>query len=180
MKKLLFILLTAASVNAYSYCAGRYYPDTKMCEVIAPDGSPVFSYDEDPDGNGGNTRSAAPPPPRTEIIRIPDKWGAVSLNTSNGYIHDVKGMASDRAAQKAALRQCINDGGNKKSCTILYAYANGCVAVAGATLQGETKTSFADGGETRAAAEQAAMAKCEKAGRTDCRIVMPAQCSLPD
>ena len=173
MKKLLFILLAAASVNAYSYCAGRYFPDTGICQIQGNNGEIINYNSGTPNGNSSS------PPPRTEIIRIPDKWGAISFNKSNGYLYSSINFSSKRSAQKSAIAQCEKERNADGSCNVIATFRNTCAATAGGNTQ-KGRVVFPGTDVTPSGSEQAALASCKESGGTNCVIEVSAQCSLPD
>lgn len=181
MKKLLFILLAGISLESNANCpAGMvtYDPNTGNCFVHDGRGG-VTGYSTGlPASGSGDSSYSAPQTPT--IIRIPDKWGAVSVNTSNNYMYSAVKLPSKQKAKKEAIRLCLNENGKNASCVVPLAYANGCAAVANGVKAGNIYNAYYDSAEGAAAAENAALAQCYKAGNESCKISMPAQCSLPD
>jgi hypothetical protein len=120
-------------------------------------------------GSGGSRGSSAPSKPRV----LPSKYGAVALDFKTGNFNSAYGETSEAIAKKNALARC-----NSKSCKIIGSYSNQCVAVAHGLVKkgGVTPISF---GTQKTTAEANALKLCKDKGATNCQIMMPAECSLP-
>ncbi len=98
------------------------------------------------------------------------RWGAITVDASNGKFGTGKSMLTKKQAEKAAAVDCEKDGG--KSCVIDLAYYNQCAAVAwGAafvtTASAETK-------------EQASSRATETCGeKTSACKIYYSDCSFP-
>lgn len=98
------------------------------------------------------------------------RWGAISVDISNGKFGAGKSMPTKRQAEKAASDDCEKEGG--KNCVIDLAYYNQCAAVA----WGATYVTTASA-ETK---EQASSRAAETCGeRTSACKIYYSDCSFP-
>lgn len=109
--------------------------------------------------------NAAPPQERWA-----DRWGAFVLS-SNGMSGGIQDAPNKRQAEKAALTECREKGG--ENCRVSLSYYNQCGAVASGG--GHTGSSSAP---TEREAVENAIATCEKAGGSNCQLYFMG-CSLP-
>jgi hypothetical protein len=99
------------------------------------------------------------------------RWGALAADPKNGVMGAVTDIESKRAAQKAAIQECLTRGGKK--CKIEMVYRNQCVV----TVEGSTASNHARA-ETVERAQQNGMDACKKRGDSDCHVYYQG-CSLP-
>ena len=126
--------------------------------------------------NGGYYPSAGSTP---KIVYLPTKYGAVVINPNTGRWDSAFGLSSKRAALKEATHKCEANG-NAPCNEVLLTYSNGCGAMArGLFDNGSSETLYTRGAETAQEAERLALKKCLDGGGNDCKIIMPAECSLP-
>lgn len=160
---LLFALIISlgSAVHAEGECPPGMFP-TNPQGTQGPVGcAPIPGYNN-------NQQQAQPQSPPAEWV---SRWGAVATDGAKGSLGTSANAPSAKAAELAAMTDCLAKGGLR--CKVDISYRNGCAAIA----QG-------DGGynvESAATVEQAAqssMKVCSKAGRTNCQIFYTA-CSLP-
>ena len=131
-----------------------------------------YGYNND----GGYYPSAGSAP---KVVYLPTKYGAVVVNPKTGQWNSALGLSSKRAALKEATRRCEGPHGENAPCDfVLLTYSNGCGAMAEGGVEGGVQL-YARGAETAQEAEQLALKKCSDRGGSNCKIVMPAECSLP-
>jgi Domain of unknown function (DUF4189) len=101
------------------------------------------------------------------------RWGAIAIdpNASKGGVGVASDMKSQRAAEKAAMKQCRNKGGGK-TCRVQTAYDNQCGVIA----WGDTYYSTANG-DTIDSASELGLRECGKE-TSNCRIYY-SNCSYP-
>ena len=173
------LLLAAVMGGASSVYAqecpgmGVYDPSQGACHMA--DGSSITVGP--PASSGGGYYPSAGSAPK--IVYLPTKYGAVVYNPKTGRWDSAFGLSSKRAALKEATRRCEGPHGENASCDfVLLAYSNGCGAMAEGGVEGGVQL-YARGAETAQEAEQLALKKCSDRGGSNCKIVMPAECSLP-
>lgn len=173
MKKLLiFLSLGFISLNTYANnCGGEFQPETGTCRIIGPDGKQIL-YNSAPPQSRGN---AAPPKKiiRHITVNVPSQYGALALDEKTSSLGSSNNHSSLAEAKKAAIRQC-----GEKGCKVITWVKNGCIAAAGGKVGSKWKLTKA--AEERGEAEQIAMSRCRKSGISDCTIVVPETCSIPD
>lgn len=113
----------------------------------------------------------------TIIVHKASRYGAVASDKNTGSIGDAINANSLAEAKKAAIRQCAKDG-RSKNCKVITWVRNGCIAAAGGKLNG--KWMLYNAAEKPNQAEKVAMNRCKAAGTSDCQIVIPEGCSVPD
>lgn len=166
MKKVVFLLLGLISLNAFAVdpTQGPLQQDPSLC-----------SYGYNPNCNNRGSSNAQ------TIIRyreVPPKYGALAFNAKQGAIGGALNMDSKAEAKKAALERCEKNG-LYKPCKIIATVKNGCIAaVTGKLKSGGSKIFRAI--EELGQAEQAALKQCNASGASNCKIVMPEGCSIPD
>ena len=175
------LLLAAVMGGASSVYAqecpgmGVYDPSQGACHMA--DGSSITVGP--PASSGGGYYPSAGSAPK--IVYLPTKYGAVVNNPKNGSWDSAFGLSSKRAALKEATRRCEGPHGENAPCNeVLLTYSNGCGAMArGLFDNGSYSILYARGAETAQEAERLALRKCLDGGGSDCKIIMPAECSLP-
>lgn len=173
MKKLFLIALGLVSFNVYANCPGRYFPDTGICQIQGHNGE-VVNYNVPPPQSGNST-----PPPKKIIyhdVKVPSKFGALAFSEKSGHIGGALNQNSKAEAQNAAIRQC-EKGSRNAPCKAISWVRNGCIAAASGKLKNQTRV--IGGAAEPGLAEQAAITNCKNAGMTECKVVMPEGCSLP-
>ena len=134
----------------------------------------IYGYGTGSSGGGGYYPSAGSAP---KVVYLPSKYGAVVYNPKTGRWDSAFGLSSKRAALKEATHKCEANG-NAPCNQIFLTYRNGCGAMAEGGIEKKWKI-YADAGETSKEAERLALKKCSDDGAADCKIIMPAECSLP-
>ena len=173
MKKLLLIALGLASFNVYANCPGRYFPDTGICQIQGNNGE-VINYNVPPPNSGNSA------PPQKVIIyhdvKVPSKFGALAYSQKTGYLAGSLSQNSLAEAQREAVKNC-RKGSRNTPCKAIAWVRNGCIAAA----EGKINNKFVviDGSGPQGTAEQAALQNCRAGGATECRILAPEGCSLP-
>jgi hypothetical protein len=142
-----------------TYPSGNYYTHGAN-ETPVPTGS----------GSGGSRGSSAPSKPRV----LDSKYGAVALDMKTGGFDSAYGEVSEAVAKSKALQKCAS-----KNCKIIGYYRNTCTALARGQISKTRGVTPIQYGITKAIAESKALARCEAIGAKDCKIIMPAECSLP-
>ena len=125
--------------------------------------------------NGGYYPSAGSAP---KVVYLPSKYGAIVGNPKTGLWDSAFGLKSKRAAVKEAIRKCEGPNGDNAPCEVYLTYRNSCAAIADGTMN-DKKVMYPDAAETAQEAERLALKYCSDRGASDCKIVMPAECSLP-
>ena len=123
------------------------------------------------DGVGAPSSGGYTKPSKPRVLA--SKYGAVALDIKTGGFDSSYGEASEAAAKRNALTRC-----KSKSCKIIGSYRNTCVAVARGSSKGRSPTPV-DFATQKELAESKALSKCNAEGASNCRIIMPAECSLP-
>jgi hypothetical protein len=151
-------LLCAGAQSAYSQCAPGI-PSAGNPGCIPPNqqNSPYYQ----------DSTPAPQAPPR----QWGDGWGAISLDFSKGGRGSAGQMQSKAAAERAAIQDCMKDGGEK--CETVMTFVNQCAAIAQPLSGGDMSTATA---ATASEANDRAIRRCgdDKA----CKVFI-AQCSLP-
>ncbi|MDO4640692.1 MAG: DUF4189 domain-containing protein [Neisseria sp.] len=173
MKRFIPILLLGFSAPVTLACGSVSDPHC-MEPVLHDPNSPHYIG-----GNGGGGYSA-PSPRKVITIRIPDSWGAISLNNKTHIMDNMIEQPSERAAKKKVLESCRQRSPDdaKDACTTIFTFRNGWATVAeGKTPKGWYTVPAT--GPTKEAAEANAVAECTKDGAKDCKIIVPTFASLP-
>ena len=173
MKKLFLIALGLVSFNVYANCPGRYFPDTGICQIQGHNGE-VVNYNVPPPQSGNIT-----PPPKKIIyhdVKVPSKFGALAYSQKAGHLAGSLNQNSLAEAQREAVKHC-QKGSRNTPCKAIAWVRNGCIAAA----EGKINNKFVviDGAGPQGTAEQAALQNCRAGGATECRVLMPEGCSLP-
>lgn len=168
MRKVLFIFLGVLSLNAFAFdpTQGALQNDPSLCE-----------YGYNPNCNYINGSSSPKKIINTTIIHKASRYGALAMDATTGVTGGVVNANSKAEAEKQAIRQC-SDNGKNKHCKVLSWVRNGCIAAAEGRVGKTWKLSAATGIPNRA--ESAAMGLCKKSGASNCRIVVPESCSIPE
>ena len=173
MKKLFLIALGLVSFDVYANCPGRYFPDTGICQIQGHNGE-VVNYNVPPPQSGNST-----PPPKKIIyhdVKVPSKFGALAYSQKTGYLAGSLNQNSLAEAQREAVKNC-RQGSRNTPCKAIAWVRNGCIAAA----EGKINNKFVviDGAGPQGTAEQTALQNCRAGGATECRILAPEGCSLP-
>ena len=168
MKKLMFVLLGLASMNAYSndVTQGALQNNPALCS---------YGYNSNCGGGGGGYYT---PPVRVEhiVIQVPPKYGALSFNTKKRYLTGALNYNSLAEAKREALAACREESGDN-NCIILRWTRNGCLASA----QGKVGSQYIviTGAGKVGEAESEALNDCRAKGAKDCKLMLTERCSLP-
>ena len=162
MKKLFLIALGLVSfkVNAdptYDAARGALQNNSALC-----------SYGYNPNCSSGS-RSA--PPPKKIIyhdVLVPSKFGALAYSQKTGHLAGSLNQNSLAEAQREAVKNCRQGSRNTP-----------CKAIAAAEGKINNKFVVIDGSGPQGTAEQTALQNCRAGGATECRILAPEGCSLP-
>lgn len=173
MKKLFLIALGLVSFDVYANCPGRYFPDTGICQIQGHNGE-VVNYNVPPPQSGNST-----PPPKKIIyhdVKVPSKFGALAYSQKTGHLAGSLNQNSLAEAQREAVKNC-RQGSRNTPCKAIAWVRNGCIAAA----EGKINNKFVviDGSGPQGTAEQTALQNCRAGGATECRILAPEGCSLP-
>jgi len=175
MKKLFLIALGLVSFNVYANgCGGEYQAATGTCRIIDGSGRQIL-YNVPPPQSGNST-----PPPKKIIyydVKVPSKFGALAVSVKAGHIAGSLNHSSKEEAQREAVKRC-QQGSRNTPCKAITWVRNGCLAAA----KGKVKNNLfilADAAGPQGAVEQEALQKCRNRGATECEIIMPEGCSLP-
>ena len=126
--------------------------------------------------NGGGYYPSAGSAPK--IVYLPTKYGAVVNNPNTSRWDSAFGLNSKRAAIREATHRCEANG-NAPCNQVLLTYRNGCGAMAQGGTKGGNWRMYPEFAESSKEAEQLALRSCSDDGAADCKIIMPAECSLP-
>jgi hypothetical protein len=170
MKKLLLIALGLVSfdVNAdptYDATRGALQNNSALC-----------GYGYNPNCSSG---SRSTPPPKKIIyhdVKVPSKFGALAYSQKTGNLAGSLNQNSLAEAQREAVKNC-RQGSRNTPCKAIAWVRNGCIAAA----EGKINNKFVviDGSGPQGTAEQTALQNCRAGGATECRILAPEGCSLP-
>ena len=170
MKKLLLIALGLVSfdVNAdptYDATRGALQNNSALC-----------GYGYNPNCSSG---SRSTPPPKKIIyhdVKVPSKFGALAYSQKTGNLAGSLNQNSLAEAQREAVKNC-RQGSRNTPCKAIAWVRNGCIAAA----EGKINNKFVviDGSGPQGTAEQTALQNCRAGGATECRILAPECCSLP-
>ena len=175
MKKLFLIALVGLiSFNVYANgCPGQFDAATGICRFQG-NNSEWIHYNIAPPQPSRST-----PPPKKIIyhdVKVPSKFGALAFSEKSGHIGGALNQNSKAEAQSAAIKQC-EKGSRNAPCKAISWVRNGCIAAASGKLKNQTRV--IGGAAEPGLAEQAAITNCKNAGMTECKVVMPEGCSLP-
>ena len=170
MKKLLLIALGLVSFNVnadptYDATRGALQNNSALC-----------GYGYNPNCSSG---SRSTPPPKKIIyhdVKVPSKFGALAYSQKTGYLAGSLNQNSLAEAQREAVKNC-RQGSRNTPCKAIAWVRNGCIAAA----EGKINNKFVviDGSGPQGTAEQTALQNCRAGGATECRILAPEGCSLP-
>ena len=109
-------------------------------------------------------------------MKVPSKFGALAYSQKTGYLTGSLNQNSLAEAKREAVKRC-QQGSRNTPCKAIAWVRNGCIAAA----EGKIKNKFVviDGAGPQGTAEQAALQNCRAGGATECRILAPEGCSLP-
>lgn len=124
-------------------------------------------------GYGLGGPSPAQQPQRPHGRQWQSRFGAMSIDYTRGKLGTASNMASTRKAEKAAIAQCLANGGDDDSCKKnLLSWGNGCGVVA----WGASFAAMRSGASVDAAASEALQVCGQNTG--DCQIYYSG-CSYP-
>ena len=124
---------------------------------------------------GGVVYNPPSPPPPPRIVKLPDRFGAIALNSSATFASSYN-MSSKKEARQKALREC--QYGQKQPCKIFTEYANGCVSFVQGR-KGKLSTLIAEGSPERGYVYNKAMNKCS-ADHDKCTVLIEEECSIAE
>lgn len=171
MKKLFLLVLGLISLNAY---ADPTYDATRGA---LQNNSALCGYGYNPNCSSGSNTS---PPPKKIIyhdVKVPSKFGALAVSVKAGYIAGSLNHGSKEEAQREAVKRC-RQGSRNTPCKAITWVRNGCLAAA----KGKVKNNqfiLSDAAGPQGTVEQTALQNCRNRGATECEIIMPEGCSLP-
>lgn len=171
MKKFLTLLLLgffSLNIHANS-CPGQFDPASGICQFQGNNGELVQYNIAPPQGH------TAPPKKviHTTIIHKASKYGALAWDKKTNMVAGAQNANSLSEAKKAAIQQC-----GKKGCKVITWVRNGCIAA----VTGKKGNLFRlfKAVEPPGNAEQTAMKQCKTMGASNCQILIPEACSIPD
>ena len=177
MKKLFLIALGLVSFNVYANgCPGQFDAATGICRFQGNNGEWIHYNIAQPQPQP----SRSTPPPKKIIyhdVLVPSKFGALAVSVKAGYIAGSLNHSSKEEAQREAVKRC-QQGSRNTPCKAITWVRNGCLAAA----KGKVKNNLfilADAAGPQGTVEQEALQKCSNRGATECEIIMPEGCSLP-
>jgi len=171
LQSLLIALVVFSGVAfAHGECPGTGVIDYSSMTCFFPDGSsPPMTIGVPSSGSSGGSRgSSAPSKPRV----LDSKYGAIALNMKGAGFDSAYGETSEAEAKRNALAKCGS------TCKILGSYRNTCAAVAWGLIKKRGMV-FTELNPQRGIVETKALSKCNASGASNCKIMMPAECSLP-
>jgi len=115
------------------------------------------------------------PPSPPKIVMLPDRFGAIAMNSSATFASSYN-MSSKKEARQKALREC--QYGQKQPCKIFTEYANGCVSFVQGR-KGKLSTLIAEGSPERGYVYNKAMNKCS-ADHDKCTVLIEEECSIAE
>ncbi len=157
-------VLTITDLRAENGCPAGYEP----WKIPVESASDCFAIP-----NYGQQNSQLPSQTVPSGPQWATRWGAIAIGStaSGGGVGVVTDMKNQRAAEKAALKQCKSRGGGK-SCRIEISYADQCAAIAWGDRFYNTARA-----ETVELASDLSLAACSKKTE-NCKIYY-ANCALP-
>ena len=171
MKKLFLLVLGLISLNAY---ADPTYDATRGA---LQNNSALCGYGYNPNCSSG---SNTPPPPKKIIyydVKVPSKFGALAYSQKAGHLAGSLNQNSLAEAKREAVKHC-QQGSRNTPCKAIAWVRNGCLAAA----KGKVKNNqfiLSDAAGPQGTVEQTALQNCRNRGATECEIIMPEGCSLP-
>ena len=175
MKKLFLLVLGLASFNAHANgCPGQFDPATGICRFQGNNGE-LIHYNIAPPQSGSST-----PPPKKIIyhdVKVPSKFGALAYSQKAGHLAGSLNQNSLAEAKREAVKHC-QQGSRNTPCKAITWVRNGCLAAA----KGKVKNNqfiLSDAAGPQGTVEQTALQNCRNRGATECEIIMPEGCSLP-
>lgn len=173
MKKFLILALSGLfNLNVYANgCPGQFDPQSGICRFQGHNGELVQYNIAPPQGNTSPQKKII----ETTIIHKASKYGALASNKKTGAVGGVINMNSLSEAKKGAIKRC-EDGGKHTPCKVIAWVRNGCIAGVADMHRNKLFRATGKPGD----AEQLAMSYCKKSGSTNCEIVLPEACSVPD
>ena len=169
MKKLFLIALGLVSFNVnadptYDATRGALQNNSALC-----------GYGYNPNCSSGSRGT----PPSKKIIyhdvKVPSKFGALAYSQKAGHLAGSLNQNSLAEAQREAVKKC-RQGSRNTPCKAIAWVRNGCIAAEGKI---NNKFVVIDGAGPQGTAEQTALQNCRAGGATECRVLMPEGCSLP-
>lgn len=163
------MVLGLISLNAY---ADPTYDATRGALQNNP---ALCGYGYNPNCSSG---SSAPPPKKIiyHDVKVPSKFGAIAINEKAGAVAASSNMPSIAEAKREAIRLCESDG-RYAPCKANGWVRNGCIAAASGKKL--SKFQLFNGIGTQGQAERTAINHCNKAKASECQIIVPETCSLP-
>lgn len=149
----LCLLSVAGSAYAEGGCPSGMIPHR---------GTDISSCGPIPPGYYNNSNDASQRP-LDQPIRWADRWGAIAFSDINNSVGVSSDMASEGAAKKAAIAECISAGGEK--CSTEITYHNQCGVIAWGDQYGN-----AAGARTVEEASAMAMRTCGR-NTKNCKVV---------
>lgn len=134
-------------------------------------------YHNAPIGSGGNY-SGTYSSPRTVVIRLPSKYGAVAMNDT-GFATSFN-ATSERKAKKEALSKCQRGG--QVGCKVYFTVRNGCFSGAFGHYENGLVKAFFESTDNQGESENAVLQKCYRYNEykfQKCTIFIPERCALP-
>jgi len=170
MKKLFLMVLGLISLNAY---ADPTYDATRGALQNNP---ALCGYGYNPNCSSG---SSAPPPKKIiyHDVMVPSKFGALAYSQKAGHLAGSLNQNSLAEAKREAVKHC-QQGSRNTPCKAITWVRNGCLAAA----KGKVKNNqfiLSDAAGPQGTVEQTALQNCRNRGATECEIIMPEGCSLP-
>ena len=148
---------------------------TGQCGFRDANGNLVRSPEEVYSSYQQQGRTTYNPPPPPIIVKLPDRFGAIAMNSSATFASSYN-MSSKKEARQKALREC--QYGQKQPCKIFTEYANGCVSFVQGR-KGKLSTLIAEGSPERGYAYSKAMSKCF-ANHDTCTALIEEECSIAE
>jgi hypothetical protein len=122
------------------------------------------------DGVGAPSSGGYTKPSKPRVLA--SKYGAIALNMKGAGFDSTYGETSETEAKRNALAKCGS------TCKIIASYWNTCAAVGWGTRKNRTFYPIVYSTQ-KSTIESKVLAKCKAEGGRNCKIMMPAECSLP-
>ena len=171
MKKLFLLVVGLISLNAY---ADPTYDATRGA---LKNNSALCGYGYNLNCSSGSNTSPLPKKIIYHDVKVPSKFGALAVSVKAGYIAGSLNHGSKEEAQREAVKRC-RQGSRNTPCKAITWVRNGCLAAA----KGKVKNNqfiLSDAAGPQGTVEQTALQNCRNRGATECEIIMPEGCSLP-
>ncbi|APB33310.1 serine/threonine protein kinase [Gloeomargarita lithophora Alchichica-D10] len=134
--------------------------------VAVTDQTPTTEPTPDPSPTSQNNQPPRPTPPAPEPQNSGDLFGAIAYNNEDGSYGYGFNFTDRAGAEARAIQECARVA-QGKTCEVLVWFQNAC----GALAKDGRNNAGSGWGDTRALAQEKAVASCRTVGGADCAVV---------